>query len=206
MAGETTWRVPPLGPADPGEPLDARSATAYDAVALFVERARQARPNFAVTNENAPAVAEICAQLDGIPLAIELAAARVRVLSPEQIRAGLDDRFRLLTTPGASNRVARQQTLAASVEWSYDLLDAPERTMLHRLSVFAGGFTLDAAEAVGAGEGIEPLQVLDLLTGLVDKSLVRGRRRPVPPPATGSWRRSGSSPLARLERRSRRRD
>ena len=171
LAGETTWRVPPLALPIGADQATPEMLTAYDAVALFVERARQARPNFVVTNDNAPAVAEICARLDGIPLAIELAAARVRVLSPEGIRAGLDDRFRLLTS-GAKRGVPRQQTLAASVEWSYDLLSDAERTMLRRLAVFAGGFTLDAAEAVVARGDIEPLQVLDLLTSLVDKSLV----------------------------------
>jgi predicted ATPase/class 3 adenylate cyclase/DNA-binding CsgD family transcriptional regulator len=171
LAGETTWRVPPLAlPMEPG-PSTPEALTAYDAVALFVDRARQARPNFVVTNGNAPAVAEICARLDGIPLAIELAAARVRVLSPEGIREGLNDRFRLLTG-GAKRGLARQQTLAASVEWSYDLLGDDERTMLQRLAVFSGGFTLDGAEAVAAGGDIEALRVLDLLTALVDKSLV----------------------------------
>ena len=170
LPGETTWRVPPLAlPAASGTSPVALAA--YDGVALFVERARQARPNFIVTNENAPAVAEICARLDGIPLAIELAAARVRVLSPEGIREGLNDRFRLLTG-GAKRGLARQQTLAASVEWSYDLLSDDERTMLQRLAVFTGGFTLDAAEAVASGGAIEALQVLDLVTALVDKSLV----------------------------------
>ncbi|MGH8973756.1 MAG: helix-turn-helix transcriptional regulator [Acidimicrobiia bacterium] len=171
IAGETTWRVPPLALPAPSSPATPDALTAYDAVALFVERARQARPNFVVSNDNAPAVAEICSRLDGIPLAIELAAARVRVLSPDEIRAGLDDRFRLLTGGSKSSR-ARQQTLAASVEWSHDLLGEAERTMLRRLSVFAGGFTLDAAEVVCSGDGIESLQVLDLLTSLVDKSLV----------------------------------
>src|SRR5439155_1838301 len=170
VAGETTWRVPPLAVPAVAGGSTPQSLGAYDAVGLFVERARQARPNFTVTNDNAPAVAEICARLDGSPLAIELAAARVRVLSPEGIRAGLDDRFRLLT--GGSKRVARQQTLAASVEWSHDLLGERERTLLRRLAVFAGGFTLDAAEAVCAGDGIEALDVLDLLASLVDKSLV----------------------------------
>jgi predicted ATPase/DNA-binding CsgD family transcriptional regulator len=171
LAGETTWRVPPLALPKGSGASTPEALTAYDAVALFVERARQARPNFVVTNENAPAVAEICARLDGIPLAIELAAARVRVLSPEGIREGLNDRFRLLTG-GAKRGLARQQTLAASVEWSYDLLGDDERTMMQRLAVFSGGFTLDAAEAVAAGGDIEALQVLDLLTALVDKSLV----------------------------------
>lgn len=173
VAGETTWRVPPLSLPTTASLSTPEALTAYDAVALFVERARQARPNFVVTNDNAPAVAEICARLDGIPLAIELATARVRVLSPEEIRSGLDDRFRLLTG-GSKQGMPRQQTLAASVEWSHDLLDEAERVMLRRLSVFAGGFTLDAAEVVCSGDGIEPLQVLDLLTSLVDKSLVVG--------------------------------
>jgi predicted ATPase/class 3 adenylate cyclase/DNA-binding CsgD family transcriptional regulator len=171
VPGETTWRVPPLTmPPASCSPMP-ESLGAYDAVALFVERARQARPNFAVNNDNAPAVAEICARLDGIPLAIELAAARVRVLSPDEIRAGLDDRFRLLTARPIRG-VARHQTLSASVEWSYELLGEAERVLLQRLSVFAGGFTLDAAEAVCSGRGIEVLQILDLLTSLVDKSLL----------------------------------
>ncbi|MGH9002260.1 MAG: ATP-binding protein, partial [Acidimicrobiia bacterium] len=161
VSGETTWRVPPLAVPALSGPSTPDSLTAYDAVALFVERARQARPNFVVTNANAPAVAEICARLDGIPLAIELAAARVRVMAPEDIRAGLDDRFRLLTG-GSKRGLARQQTLAASVEWSYELLNESERTMLGRLSVFAGGFTLDVAEAVCARDGIETLEALDL--------------------------------------------
>jgi predicted ATPase/class 3 adenylate cyclase/DNA-binding CsgD family transcriptional regulator len=171
VPGETTWRVPPLAtPAATSRPA-LESLGTYDAIALFVERARQARPNFTVDNDNAPAVADICIGLDGIPLAIELAAARVRVLSPQQIRAGLDDRFRLLTAP-ATRAATRHHTLSASVEWSYDLLGEPERRLLQRLSVFAGGFTLDAAETVCAGAGIDALRILDLLTSLVDKSLV----------------------------------
>jgi predicted ATPase/class 3 adenylate cyclase/DNA-binding CsgD family transcriptional regulator len=171
VAGETTWRVPPLEVPGGVGSSTAEALTAFDAVALFVERARQARPNFSVTNDNAPAVAEICARLDGIPLAIELAAARVRMMSPEGIRTGLDNRFRFLTG-GSRHGLPRQQTLSASVEWSYDLLTEAERTMLRRLAVFTGGFTLDAAEAVCSGQGIDPWQVLDLLSSLVDKSLV----------------------------------
>ena len=171
VPGETTWRVPPLTLPFGPDVSSPETLGAYDAVSLFVERARQARPNFAVTNDNAPAIAEICAGLDGIPLAIELAAARVRVLSPDQIRVGLDDRFRLLTAP-PGRAAGRHHTLSASVEWSYDLLHERERTLLHRLSVFAGGFTLDAAESVCAGGGIDALEVLDVLTSLVDKSLV----------------------------------
>jgi predicted ATPase/DNA-binding CsgD family transcriptional regulator len=171
MPGETTWRVPPLAMPAPSAVPSVESLGTYDAVALFVERARQARPNFAVTNENAPVVAEICARLDGIPLAIELAAARIRVLSPGEIRAGLDDRFRLLTAP-ASRSVPRHHTLSASIEWSYHLLTPAERILLHRLSVFAGGFTLDAAESVCADGSLDAMQILDVLTSLVDKSLV----------------------------------
>ena len=124
-----------------------------------------------MTKENAPAIAQICYRLDGIPLAIELAAARVKMMSVEQISRRLDDRFRLLTG-GARTALPRQQTLRALIDWSYDLLSESERLLLRRLSVFAGGWTLEAAEEVGAGDGIEPDDVLDLLTQLVNKSLV----------------------------------
>jgi non-specific serine/threonine protein kinase len=156
-AGEDVWRVPAMA--------------AGEAVRLFAERARSVAPGFALTDRTAPLVERICARLDGIPLAIELAAARVRSLPVEQIAARLDDRFRLLTG-GTRTALPRQQTLRGSIDWSYDLLSEPERLLLGRLSVFAGGWTLEAAEAVGAGEGVEPGDVLDLLTRLVDKSLV----------------------------------
>ena len=145
---------------------------AYDAVVLFVERARQARPNFAVTDANAAAVAQICQRLDGIALALELAAARVRTLPVERLAVELDHRFRVLTG-GARTALPRQRTLAASVDWSYDLLDDDEQTVLRRLGVFVGGFSLDAAETVCADEHLDPYDVLDLLTRLVDKSLVQ---------------------------------
>ena len=170
--GETTWRAPSLGvpplepPAAPGR-LDG-----YDAVVLFVERARQARPNFTVTDANAGAVAQICQRLDGIALALELAAARVRTLPVERLAVELDHRFRVLTG-GARTALPRQRTLSASVDWSYDLLDDNEQTVLRRLGVFVGGFTLDAAETVCADEHLDPYDVLDLLTRLVDKSLVQ---------------------------------
>src|SRR5262249_61142404 len=124
----------------------------YEAVHLFVERAEAALSTFEVTNANAPALAQLCVHLDGIPLALELAAARVRSLSVEEINNKLDNRFRLLT---GGNRTAlpRQQTLRAAIDWSYDLLNAQETRLLRRLSVFAGGWTLAAAEPVGAGEG-----------------------------------------------------
>jgi len=172
VAGETDWRVPSLSlpsPTREAEPVDALAQS--DAVRLFIERAAKVRPNFAVTNANAPAVAQICHALDGIPLAIELAAARIRVLSAEQIADGLCDRFHLLTG-GARTALPRQQTLRASVEWSHALLSGDEQVLLRRLGVFAGGFAFDAVEDIGAGEGIDRYAVLDLLGSLVDKSLV----------------------------------
>ena len=171
LPGESAWRVPPLAlPEGPGhQPVESLSQ--YDAVKLFIERAMKARSNFAVTNDNAPAVAQICSDLDGIPLTIELAAARVRMLSLEQIAAGLADRFHLLTG-GARGALPRQQTLRASVDWSHDLLSDQERVLFRRLGVFAGGFTLDAAEQVCSDDQLDRYAILDLLTALVDKSLV----------------------------------
>ena len=138
---------------------------------LFVERAAAVDPAFTVTGANASMVAQVCHRLDGIPLAIELAAARVNVLSIEQIDSRLNDRFRLLTG-GSRTAVARQRTLKATVDWSYDLLSDSERQLLRRLSVFAGGWTMEAAEEVTSGNGSEREDVLDLLSRLVDKSLV----------------------------------
>jgi predicted ATPase/DNA-binding CsgD family transcriptional regulator len=171
VPGEVTWRVPSLSfPADAAQ-MSPDDLGQFEAVQLFVERARRSRPGFALTAGNAAAVAEICARLDGIPLALELAAARARVLSAAQISAGLRDRFQLLTG-GARTAVPRQQTLEASVAWSHELLVEPERTLLRRMSVFAGGFTLEAAQAVGPGRGIQPSDVLGLVSQLADKSLI----------------------------------
>jgi predicted ATPase/DNA-binding CsgD family transcriptional regulator len=195
IAGETTFRVPSLSlcalPAAPTVPSSSEdenhepvgdsslapgqtdfSAAAPEAVRLFVERARAAVPAFALRDRNVSAVEQICRQLDGIPLAIELAAVRIAVLSPDQIAARLDDRFSLLTG-GSRTALPRHQTLLALVDWSYDLLDEKERVLLRRLAVFAGGWTLDAAESVCAGEGLAPNEILDLLSGLVTKSLVQ---------------------------------
>jgi predicted ATPase/class 3 adenylate cyclase/DNA-binding CsgD family transcriptional regulator len=171
VGGETHWRVPSLSlPSElQAEPVDAIAQS--DAVRLFIERALKVRPNFAVDATNAPAIAQICHDLDGIPLAIELAAARVRVLGVDQVAAGLGDRFRLLTG-GARSALPRQQTLRASVDWSHDLLSDSEQVLLRRLAVFAGGWTLDATEEVCAGGGLDRLAILDLLTSLLDKSLV----------------------------------
>jgi predicted ATPase len=143
----------------------------YDAVMLFLDRANSVNPEFTVTRENVSSVVKICVRLDGIPLAIELAAARVRALPVEEIAVRLDDRFRLLVG-GTRTAVHRQQTLRALIDWSHDLLSEAERVLLRRLAVFAGGWTLGAAEEVCSNEEIEPGQVLDLLSLLIDKSLV----------------------------------
>jgi predicted ATPase len=171
IAGETTFRVPPLSMPALGVVASPEQLFDYEAVQLFVERARAHRPSFALTDRNAQAVHSICARLDGLPLAIELAAARIRVLSVENIDARLDQCFQLLTG-GPRTALPRHQTLRAALDWSYDLLSAPERVLLRRLSVFAGGWTLEAAEVICAGEPIGNWEVLDALTLLVDKSMV----------------------------------
>ena len=171
VAGEQVYRVPPLTLPDPRRAQTAETLSQFEAVRLFIERAQAVQPSFAVTSGNAPAVAQVCFHLDGIPLALELAAARVRSLSVEEINTRLGQRFRLLTG-GSRVALPRQQTLRALIDWSYDLLLGPEKTLLCRLSVFAGGWTVAAAEGVCAGEAIEDWEVLDLLTGLADKSLV----------------------------------
>ncbi len=158
VAGEVSWRVPSL-------------SLAGEAIELFTDRARHARPDFTLTDDTAGTVREICARLDGVPLAIELAAARVRALSLAEILDSLHDRFRLLTG-GARTAVRRQQTLRASVDWSHALLTGPERVLFRRLAVFLGGFDLDAAQAVAGGGDVQRYQVLDQLSLLVDKSLV----------------------------------
>ncbi len=144
----------------------------YEAVRLFIARAEAVRPGFTVTNENAPAVAGVCARLHGMPLAIELAAARVKLLAPEQILARLEDQLGLLTS-SARDMPERQRTLRGAIAWSCHLLDEPQRQLLARLSVFRGGWDLDAAEAVAGRDGEVPIDVLDGLAALVDQSLVR---------------------------------
>ena len=172
VSGEVNWPVPPLSLPDAtnGEPT-AESLMRYEAVRLFVDRARLRLPDFEVTPENAGAVARVCRKLDGIPLAIELATARMGALAVEQVAQRLEISLDVLK--GASRTAApRQRTLRATLDWSHDLLSEHERSALRRLSVFAGGWTLEAAEAVCSGDGIEEDDVLDLLGGLVDKSLV----------------------------------
>jgi predicted ATPase/DNA-binding CsgD family transcriptional regulator/Tfp pilus assembly protein PilF len=180
VAGETAWLVPSLDLPPSGATPTAAAVEASGAGRLFAERARAVQPAFGLSDANAPAVAQVCRRLDGIPLALELAAARVRVLTPEQLAARLDDRFRLLAG-GSRTAVPRQQTRRATVDWSHALLSEPERALLRRLAVFAagaaGGFPLEAAEAVGAGPPVAPGAVLDLLAGLVDKSLVLAEAR-----------------------------
>jgi non-specific serine/threonine protein kinase len=171
IAGERQYRIPTLATPDPNRLPDMAEIAASPAVRLFVIQAQDVLPDFRLTPENAPVVARICARLDGIPLALELAAARIRVLGVEQILERLDDTFRLLT---AGRRVAptRQQTLRATLDWSNALLDDEERIVFRRLAVFGGEFTLEAAEAVCSSEEIPPAGVLDILMHLVDKSLV----------------------------------
>ena len=172
VPGETVWRVPSLAVPDPLVPQTVDSIRMADAARLFVDRARRAQPDLVLTDEAAGAIARICSRLDGIPLSIELAAARCRNLALEQIARELDDRFRLLTG-GARTVVERQQTLKASLDWSHGLLDAAERAALRRLGVFSGPFTVGAAEAVVAAFGdVDRYDVLDLVDHLADKSLV----------------------------------
>ena len=178
LPGEVAWIVPPLSLPEQQPWIDPVSAgdalvnyRASESVQLFVARATSNSPEFQLTAENGAWVAEICRQLDGIPLAIELAAARVRSLSVQQIAQRLDDRFHLLTG-GSRTAPPRQQTLLSTLDWSYTLLSDVEQKVLQRLSVFAGGATLDAAESICAGEGIESTEVLNALSHLVDKSLV----------------------------------
>ena len=177
VGGEVTWRVPPLA-VPPAHAQRPGEVGRYEAARLFVDRARAARPDFVLDDRTAPAVAEVCRRLDGLPLAIELAAARVRMLTAAQIGQHLDDRFRLLSG-GCRTAPPRRRTLRATLDWSHDLLSAPERALFRRLAVFAGGWTLEAAEAVGAGRGAPAETVLDLLTRLVDRSLVEVDAAPV---------------------------
>jgi non-specific serine/threonine protein kinase len=171
VPGETLWQVPSLSLPDlQRAPASAEQLVDFDAVRLFLERATSMQPGLMTPASN-QAIVDVCRRLDGIPLAIEFAAARTKVLSVEQIAARLDDRFRLLTG-GARTAPPRQRTLQAAMDWSYDLLSTKEQLLLQRLSVFAGGWTLEAAEGVCAGESLQADAVLDMLTQLVDKSLV----------------------------------
>jgi predicted ATPase/class 3 adenylate cyclase len=171
IAGETAYQVPTLSAPDPQKKVALMELAQHEAVRLFVDRATASQPAFRLTEKNSSAVADICHRLDGIPLAIELAAARSRALPVEAISARLNDRFRLLVTADQTV-LPRQRTLRALIDWSYDLLPADERALFQRLSVFAGGWPLEAVEAVGADGEVNQIDVLDLLTHLVEKSLV----------------------------------
>ena len=172
LYGEREYPVPPLYLPDPEQLPSLERLTQYEAVRLFVERAQDARSDFSVTSENAPAVVEICARLDGLPLAIELAAARIKVLPPRKMLDRLSDRLKLLTK-GARDLPERQRTLRATMEWSHALLEEGEKVLFAMLSVFAGGRTLEAIEAICDAEGDLPVDVLDGVESLVDKSLLR---------------------------------
>jgi non-specific serine/threonine protein kinase len=171
VPGESAWLVPSLERPDLEQQAPFEELTRYEAIRLFVERAKAVASAFELTEQNARAVTRLCQRLDGMPLAIELAAARVRVLSVEQIASRLDESFGLLRS-GSRTALPRQRTLRATIDWSHDLLGQKEQVLFRRLSVFAGGFTLEAAEAVCAGEDLQRDEALDLLTHLVDKSLV----------------------------------
>jgi predicted ATPase len=168
--GEHEFPVTPLALPDPRSLPSVETLSNYSAIELFAQRAAAVKPGFKITRENAPAVAEICARLDGLPLAIELAAARVKLLPPSAMRTRLESRLQLLTG-GARDLPARQQTLRAAIDWSYDLLSAPEQKLLRRLSVFVGGCTLEAIEAVCDTKGDLGLDLLDGMASMVDKSL-----------------------------------
>jgi predicted ATPase/class 3 adenylate cyclase len=172
LHGEREYPVPPLGLPDPEHLPPVQGLSQFESVALFIERAAAVQPGFAVTNDNAPAVAEICARLDGLPLAIELAAARVKILTPQAMLARLDRALTFLTR-GARDVPARQQTLRGAIAWSYDLLNEEERRLFARLSVFVGGFALEAAEAVTNRGGELGLDTLDGVASLTNKSLLR---------------------------------
>jgi predicted ATPase len=171
VAGEAILPIASLASPDTGLTITADELGSIDACRLFIERAQSVQPAFELTDQNARSVAQLCRRLDGMPLAIELAAARVRTLPVEQVATRLDDRFRLLTG-GSRTSVARHQTLRATIDWSYDLLTESERAVLRRLSVFAAGASLEAAESVCAGDPVDGMDVLDLLGRLVEKSLV----------------------------------
>jgi non-specific serine/threonine protein kinase len=184
LPGEVNYSVPPLNLPDSHRIAPLLDLAEFDGIRLFIERAASVQPTFSLTDENAPAVTLICQHLDGIPLAIELATARMRLLSPDQIAARLGDRFNLLTG-GSRSALPRQQTIRATMDWSYDLLVEAERTLFNRLAVFTGSFSLEGVEAICADKiddeapvhGIQPCQVLDLLGALVEHSLVNVQDR-----------------------------
>jgi predicted ATPase/class 3 adenylate cyclase/Tfp pilus assembly protein PilF len=210
VGGEQAWPVPSLSVPTASSPLPPTALQGYEAVRLFVDRARAVHPAFALTERNARAVSTLCQRLDGIPLALELAAARVKALSVEEIAARLNDRFKLLKT-GDRTRLPRQQTLQATMDWSYELLTEEERVVFRRLGVFSGPWYLAAAEGICGADGTDEADVLDLLAGLVDRSLVVAEEGPagtlyrlletVREYALGRLREAGEEDAARLRHR-----
>jgi predicted ATPase/DNA-binding XRE family transcriptional regulator len=172
ITGEAAYRIPPLHVPDAATTatLPLAVVASHEALKLFVDRARAADASFALTDRTVSIVADICRRLDGIPFAIELAAARVNILSPRDLRNRLDERLRILT--GGKEALPRQQTLRALIDWSYDLLDERERELFRRAGIFAGSFTLDAARAICGAADADEMDVLDVLASLVDKSLI----------------------------------
>jgi predicted ATPase/class 3 adenylate cyclase len=171
IAAEYVYRVPSLAVAPSGDSLTAQDALHYGAIALFAERARVSDGKFTLSDESAPIVAEICRRLDGIALAVELAAARVKVFAPRELAQKLDERFRVLTG-GSRTVLPRQQTMRALIDWSYDLLSEQEQRLFRRIAIFVGGWTLNAAETVTGDEKWDALDIIDLTSSLVEKSLV----------------------------------
>lgn len=171
ISGEIAYQVPSLSIPDPGKNICVDDLMQYEAIKLFVDRSRSVKVDFELTDMNSPLVAKICCRLDGIPLAIELAAARVKVMPLEQLATRLDDRFHLLTG-GGRTALSRHQTLQATMDWSFLLLSEKEKKLFRRLAVFVGGWTLEAAEAVCSYDGVDQIEVLDLLAHLINKSLI----------------------------------
>jgi len=171
ISGEKSFRVPTLSMPGSNEKVTAETVMSYEAVQLFTERALSVKKDFIITNENAPALAKLCRHLDGIPLAIELASARIKILSVEKILENISNRFRLLTG-GSRTALPRLQTLKALIDWSYDLLSEKEKLLFRNLSVFTGGWNMEAAEQICSNEEIDEFEVLDLLSNLIDKSIV----------------------------------
>jgi predicted ATPase/DNA-binding SARP family transcriptional activator len=176
ILGEKIWPVPSLSLPEMNGSYTIKSLTKFEAIRLFIERSLLVQPKFELTNQNEKAVVQICHRLSGMPLAIELAAARVKIMSVDEIAKRLDDRFDLLTA-GSRTALPRHQTLRATIDWSFDLLSDKERILFRRLSIFAGGFTLDAAEAIAAAGDIVQSQVIEILGNLINKSLVRVEER-----------------------------
>lgn len=193
ISGETAWRVPSLSLPDIARLSDITELSHYDAINLFADRTQNCRPSFNLTLNDAEAIAGICHRLNGIPLAIELAAARIKLLNPRDILQRLDNRFQLLTG-GIRTAIERQKTLRANVDWSYDLLSEHEKLLINRLTVFVGGCDLQAAEYVCAEAPLSADDILDLLSSLIDKSLVVTNTEKTDRCDTGFWKRSGITP------------